>query len=116
MEVLDGKHAGPRQWDWSHVGRCRSTSRLPIFEVKTLMTPDYTVLRCTALGRIESDLVGLKGNVLADGRHEKAPVRYSCSRLAALRCAPRTHWCCISGDHVLLSSFSSCLPENRNYG
>ena len=39
MEVVDGRHVGPSQECWSHVGRC-----LSIFRVRgdTLMTTDNT--------------------------------------------------------------------------
>ena len=37
---------------------------LPEYEVNTLMTPDHTSSRCTALGRVELELVDLPGKAL----------------------------------------------------
>ena len=54
-----------------------------------LMIPITPPSRCAVLGRVEPELVGLPGKAL-HGRHEKAPVRCPCSRLAALHGAPRT--------------------------
>ena len=53
------------------------------------MIPITPPSRCAVLGRVESELVGLPGKAL-HGRHEKAPARCPCSRLAALHGAPRT--------------------------
>ena len=43
---------------WSHVGRCRSTSKM---RADTLMT---TLSRCGSLGSVEPELVGLQGKAL----------------------------------------------------
>ena len=42
MEMVDRKHAGQSQGGWSHVGRCRGTSRV---RGDTLMTPDHTTVQ-----------------------------------------------------------------------
>ena len=47
MEVVDGIRAGQRQWDWSHVGRCRSISRVL---GDTQMTPDFTAVQLFSSG------------------------------------------------------------------
>ena len=53
---------GLSQGGWSHVWRCRGTSRV---RDDTLMTPDHTLSWCAALGRVEPELVGLPGKALA---------------------------------------------------
>ena len=49
-------------------GACRMSGDavvLPEYEVKTLMTPITPPSWCAALGRVESELVGLQGKALA---------------------------------------------------
>ena len=64
MEVVDGMHAGQSQGGWSHVGRCRGTSRVP---GDTEMTPDRTAVHVLRSG------YGRAG--INTGRHKKAQVR-----------------------------------------
>ena len=45
MEVVDGMHAGRSQGCWSHVVRCRSTSRV---RGDTLMTLDHTAIQVSS--------------------------------------------------------------------
>ena len=47
MKVMDGKHAGQFLGGWSHVGRCRSTSRV---RSDTLMTPDHIAVQVRCSG------------------------------------------------------------------
>ena len=54
MEVVDCMHVGKSQG----VVTCRSTSRV---RGDTLITPPS---RCTALGRVEPELIGVPGKVL----------------------------------------------------
>ena len=49
---VDGMHAGQSDGGWSHVLRCRSTTEC---KVKTPAS------RCTTLGRVKLELVGLPG-------------------------------------------------------
>ena len=68
MQEVGNMHVGQSQGDWSHVGRCRSISR---FRGDTAMTV-FQVVRFTggpfsrsSLDRVELELVGLLGKVLA---------------------------------------------------
>ena len=47
MEVVVGKHVGQSQGRLSHVGRCRSTSRV---RGDTLMTPDHSAFQVRSSG------------------------------------------------------------------
>ena len=61
--MVDCVHAGQSQGCWSHVGRCRSNSRV---RGDTLMTPDLTDFQGTALGRVEPELeLNLPGKALS---------------------------------------------------
>ena len=80
---------------WSHVGRYRSISRV---------CGEYTDYTRSYHHPGAQFWVGSNRNCSVfqerpnTGRHEKAPVRCQCSRLAALHSAPRTHLC--SRRHV----------------
>ena len=83
MEVVVGRHL------------CQGVDRmsgdagaLPTCEVKILMTFDRTVFQVRILGSRNWSVFMERPNT---GRHEKAPVRCPCSRLAALDDAPWTH-------------------------
>ena len=54
MEVVDGMQAGKRQGGWSHVGRCRSTSRV---RGDTLMNSDHAVVKMRSSGRVEPEVM-----------------------------------------------------------
>ena len=56
IEVVDDMHAGQSRDGGSHVGRCRSPFRV---RGGTLMTPVTPPSWCTALGRVELELVDL---------------------------------------------------------
>ena len=77
VSMLDKARRG-----WSHIGRCRSTSR-----VRGEATTPY---RCAAMGRVELKLSGLSGKALTRDATKKASVRCPCSRLAELHDASRT--------------------------
>ena len=57
--------------------------------VKTLMTPDPTAFPVLSSGLGRAGVGRSSEEGLDTGRHEKAPVRCPCSRLAALHGAPR---------------------------
>ena len=46
-EVVDGMQAGQSQGSWSHVGRCRRSSRV---RTDKLMTPDHTAFKVRSSG------------------------------------------------------------------
>ena len=73
---------------WSHVGICRSTSRV---REDTLMTSDHTAIQVCSSGYGRAGIGRSSWKALNTGRHEKAPVRYPCSRLDTLHGAPGTH-------------------------
>ena len=85
-KVVNDMHVGQSQQGWPHVRRCRSTIRV---RGDTLMTPDHTVIQVhsSGYGRARFCLSSWEG--LNTGRHEKAPGRCPCSRLATLHGAQR---------------------------
>ena len=85
MEVVVGKFAGQR------VGRMSGDAgAFPKCEVNTLIIPDCTNIqvRSSGWGRAKIGWYSRKG--LNTGRHEKAPVRCPCCRLAAFHGARST--------------------------
>ena len=72
MEAVDDMYAGQSLSGWSHVGRCRSISRV---RGDTLMSPDHTdvLVRCSGEGR--TGIGWSSGEGLSTGCHEMAPVR-----------------------------------------
>ena len=71
MEVVDGKHEGQARGGWSHVRRCRSTSRV---QSETVMPPDHTAFQmrssCTGQTRIGPS----SGEGLSIGCHKMAQI------------------------------------------
>ena len=82
MELVLGMHAGQSQV----VGRMsEDAGAFPECVGNTPITPDRTTIQVRSSGNWSVFLE--RPNT---GRHEKAPVRCACSRLAALHGAPRT--------------------------
>ena len=82
MEVVDGRHAGQSQGGGHMPG---DVGALTVCKMKTLMTSDHTAILERSSGYGRSFRKGLH-----TGHHEKVPVCYPCSRLAALHGTPRT--------------------------
>ena len=53
---------GTKVGGWSHVGRCRSTTRV---RGDTLMTPHHTAFQTAVLGMAELELVDFQGKAIA---------------------------------------------------
>ena len=99
MEVVDGMHVGQSQGGWSHVGRCRSTSRV---HSDAMMTLDHTAVQVRSSGYGQVGIGWSSGEGHNTGCHEKAPVCCPCSRLATL------HGHTVVVDCPALTGFMKC--------
>ena len=87
MAMVGWMGAGTKPGGWSYVGRCRSISRV-CGEYTDYTRPYHHPGAQFRVGSSRNWSVFLERP--NTGRHEKAPVRCPCSRLAALHGAPRT--------------------------
>ena len=99
METLDGMLGG-----WSHIGRCRTTSRVRGYK---LVIPYRTAIHVRSSGSGRVGIGRSPGEDLNIGLREKASIRCPCSRLTTFHCAPRTQYCCDNGSKNKL--FCKCL-------
>ena len=67
----DAMHAGQSQWVWSHIGRCRSISRV---RGDTLMTPDHTTVLVHGSGQGRAGIGRSSLDGLSTRRHERLQV------------------------------------------
>ena len=90
MEVEVGRHAGRSHEGCWHVRRCRSTSRVRGENTDDTRSHRFSEVQVWAGSSRNSSSDRSSDEGLNTGRHEKAPVRYPCSRLATLHGAVRT--------------------------